>query len=273
MRHARSRLLISAGLTLGLGLLFSAASAQNAAPQATATPTATGDKPVIAAGTVPDEATKAAVLTRLRELYGAQRVVDRIEVDAVVAPPNWSQHVVNMLGPDLQQVSAGKLEINGNAVRVSGQIGNEAQRQQVISTLATRLNSSYSVDGRGLRAGGGAKQTLLDQALADRIIEFQSGSATLTPVGTGILDQMAAAMRQIGSTRVQVIGHTDALGARDSNVALSMARAAAVKAYLEQNGVGAGNLSVQGLGPDQPVADNATVAGRARNRRIEFRVL
>lgn len=268
MRRVLPRLLLVTGLIVAIH----AAPAQAAAPAADLPPTADA-KPVVVAGAVPDEATKAAVLARLRELYGALRVVDRIEVGAVVAPPNWRKHVVNLLGPDLQQVSAGALEINGNAVRVGGQIDNEAQRQQLIGALATRLNSSYSVDGRGLRASGGAKQALLDQALADRIIEFRSGSATLTATGTAILDQMAAAMRPLGSTRVQVIGHTDSQGAHERNVALSLARAAAVKTYLQQRGVITGNLSVLGLGPDQPVADNATVDGRARNRRIEFRVL
>lgn len=267
MRRPLPRLFLGATLCASLAVATLAAHAQTPAP------VAAGAKPVVAAGSVPDEATKAAVLTRLRELYGAQRVVDRIEVDAVLAPPNWREHVVNLLGPDLQQVSGGQIEIKGNAVRVGGQVGNEAQRQQLISALATRLNNSYSVDGSGLRAGGGAQQVLLDQALADRIIEFQSGSATLTASGSAILDQMAAAMRPLGSTRVQVIGHTDSLGAHDRNVALSLARAAAVKTYLQQRGVATGNLSVLGLGPDQPVADNATVDGRARNRRIEFRVL
>ena len=120
---------------------------------------------------------------------------------------------------------------------------------------------------------GSGQQRVLDAALANRIIEFESGSATLAPQGRAILDEMAAAMRRIGTARVQIVGHTDAVGRRDSNVALSLARAGAVRAYLEQQGITAGNLSVQGLGPDQPVADNATPAGRARNRRIEFRVL
>lgn len=261
--------LISTG---ALGLAILAVQAQTALAPAPAAAAAPG-KPVTAAGVVPDEATKAAVLARLRELYGAERVIDRIEVDAVVAPPNWRQHVVGMLGPGLQQVSPGQLQVSGNAVRLSGQIGNEALRQQLISDIATKLNSSYSVDGRALRAGDGAKQGVLDKALADRIIEFQSGSATLTPLGTGILDEMAAAMRQLGNTRVQVIGHTDSQGAREKNVALSLARAGAVKSYLEQRGVAAGSLTVHGFGPDQPVADNASAEGRARNRRIEFRVL
>ena len=84
---------------------------------------------------------------------------------------------------------------------------------------------------------------------------------------------MAAAMKQIGSAKVMVIGHTDSQGDRGKNIELSMQRAIAVKNYLQQSGVAPGNLSVQGLGPDLPVADNATANGRARNRRIEFRVM
>ena len=241
------------------------ASAQVAAPVAAA-------KPVIAAGTVPDEATKAAVLERLHALYGAQRVVDRIQVEAVVAPPNWRERVVAMLGPDLQQVSGGELKIDGNSVRISGQVGNEAERQQVASALASAAGPSYLVKN-ALRGGGNREQDLLDQALADRIIEFQSGSATLAPAGRAILDEMVVALKQVGGQQVQVIGHTDDVGARAANVALSLQRAIAVKAYLEQHGVAAANLSVQGFGPDRPIADNATDQGRARNRRIEFRVL
>lgn len=259
---------LAALLALGFSAAFVATpvAAQVAAASVDAT------KPVIAAGTVPEEATKAAVLGRLRELYGAQRVVDRIEVDAVIAPPNWRERVVAMLGPDLQQVSGGELKIDGNSVRITGQVGNEAERQQVTSALATAAGPSYLVKN-ALRGGGNAKQDLLDQALADRIIEFQSGSATLTPAGTAILNEMVVALQQVGDQQVQVIGHTDDVGRREANVALSLQRAIAVKAYLEGHGVAADNLSVQGFGPDRPIADNTTDAGRARNRRIEFRVL
>lgn len=234
---------------------------------------ASGEAPVVASGTVPDEATKSAVLTRLRALYGADRVVDRITVDSVLAPPNWREHVVAMLGPSLQQVEGGKLEVIGNDVTIGGTVGNEAQRQQIASDLAVALNATYQVTNTLQAAGTAAQQDLLDQALAGRIIEFESGSAQLTAGGRMILDEMAAALQQIGERQVQIIGHTDDVGRREANVTLSMDRAIAVKRYLEQSGVPAANLSVQGLGPDRPVADNATAEGRARNRRIEFRVL
>jgi len=231
-----------------------------------------GSAPVVAAGTVPDEATRAAVLARLHELYGAGRVVDRIEVDAVVAPANWGERVTGMLDPVIKDVSGGELVIDGSSVRISGQVANEARRQQVASMLATAAGPGYQVRN-ALRAGGGDSQAVLDQALADRIIEFRSGSAELAPGGRAILDEMAAALVEIGDRQVQVIGHTDSVGAREANVALSLQRAIAVKAYLEAAGVGADNLSVQGFGPDRPVAPNDTDEGRARNRRIEFRVL
>lgn len=231
-----------------------------------------GQAPVIAAGTVPDEATRAAVLARLHGIYGAARVVDRIEVDAVVAPANWSERVAGMLDPALKGVSGGELAIDGSSVRISGRVANEAQRQQLASVLATAAGPGYQVRN-ALTAEAGDSQAVLDQALADRIIEFRSGSAELTPGGRAILDEMAAALADIGDQQVQVVGHTDSVGARQANVTLSLQRAIAVKAYLEAAGVDADTLGVQGFGPDRPVADNATDEGRARNRRIEFRVL
>lgn len=251
------------------GLLFAVTvHAQTAVSAADA-----GAKPVIAKGLVPDEATKQAVLARLREIYGSGRVVDSIEVGSVVAPPNWREKVVSMIAPDLQQVSSGELEINGNAVRVSGNVDNELQRQQVVSGLATRINNqTYSVDGKLLKVN--AKPVALNDKLKGRIIEFESGSATLKPTAIPILDEMAAAIKAIGGRPVQVIGHTDNSGNRIANVNLSLMRAEAVKNYLvQQRGISADTLIVRGSGPDQPVADNTTPEGRSRNRRIEFKEL
>ena len=87
-----------------------------------------------------------------------------------------------------------------------------------------------------------------------------------------LLDEMAQVMVRFKERRFEVIGHTDAQGARAANVALSLARAQAVKNYLVAKGLPADRLNTSGQGPDRPVASNDTEAGRARNRRIEFRV-
>jgi OOP family OmpA-OmpF porin len=117
------------------------------------------------------------------------------------------------------------------------------------------------------------QQDVLDKTLADRTIEFESGSANITPSGMTILDEMVVAMRGMGPQKFEVVGHTDNIGSRAYNLALSDARAAAVKNYLAGKGIDPAAISTRGEGPDQPVASNATAEGRARNRRIEFRVL
>lgn len=230
---------------------------------------APAQRPVVAEGVVADQATKARILEKLRGVYGAERVVDRIQVEAIATPPNWGDYVTGMITPSLQQVSAGQLDVNGQSVRISGQVANEQQRQQLASDLSLASNTAYTVTN-GLKLGA-SEQSVLDQTLANRIIEFRSGSAQLTPLGAGILDEMAVKLAQM-QARVVVVGHTDDVGNRESNLMLSRARALAVKNYLVNKGIVAARLDVLGKGPDEPVVANDSEDGRARNRRIEFRI-
>ena len=113
----------------------------------------------------------------------------------------------------------------------------------------------------------------MDKALANRIVEFQSGSAVLTPAGQSILNEISIALNKVGGRSVRIIGHTDDQGIAATNLALSLARANAVKTYLTEKGLHAESLTTQGLGSTKPIADNTTEDGRRRNRRIEFDVL
>jgi OmpA-OmpF porin, OOP family len=225
---------------------------------------------VVVGGKVPDEATKAAVLQKLRDTYGATNVVDQIEVGDVATPPNWSANVQKLIGPSLKQISKGQLKIDGTQIEMKGEVGNEAQRQQIASDMATALNPTYTIRN-GLRVSA-SEQGLLDQTLANRTIEFETGSATLAPEGKQILDQMSAVLAKMPNRTVDIIGHTDNSGSRASNIALSQARADAVKGYLVTKGIAPQQMTTTGVGPDQPIASNDTNDGRARNRRIEFRV-
>lgn len=227
---------------------------------------------VIVSGTVPDEATRAAILGKVREVYGADRVVDQLGIGNLVAPPNWAQQVQKIVTPDLRRISQGELKINGNQIDLLGTVANEATRQELPSAMSTALaNNTYRIRN-GLRVGEPAQKTL-DDALANRIVEFEPGNAALTPAGQQVLDSLIPVLQQFQGRRFQVTGHTDADGSRQRNIALSAERAQAVKAYLVQRGIAAATLSTQGAGPDKPLASNATPEGRARNRRIEFRVL
>ncbi|WP_199671531.1 OmpA family protein [Salinisphaera sp. Q1T1-3] len=225
---------------------------------------------VVVTGVVPDQATKAAVLERLRALYGKERVIDEVTVGNVVAPPNWSTYLSRMLVPDLTDVSRGRLVINGNSATIEGDVGNEAQRQTVVSNMAKQLNPSYSIENN--LAVGSSKQEILDKALANRTITFETGSAELTDNGRQIVNEMAAALKKLDGRTVEIIGHTDNNGARQANLALSEARAQSVKQALVAKGIDADSLITLGAGEQRPIASNETPEGRARNRRIEFRI-
>ncbi|MBN3790543.1 OmpA family protein [Burkholderia sp. Ac-20353] len=255
-----------ASLTSGTAALPSAHPATIASPP----PANAAPGQVVAGGKVPDEATKAAVLQKLRDTYGATNVVDQIEVGDVATPPNWSANVQKLIGPQLKQISKGQLKIDGTQIEMKGEVHNEAQRQQIASDMANTLNPTYTIRN-GLRVSA-SEQGLLDQTLANRTIEFETGSATLTPQGKLILDQMAAALAKMPNRTIDLIGHTDNSGNRTSNIALSQARADAVKGYLITKGIASQQMTTTGVGPDQPIAPNDTADGRARNRRIEFRV-
>lgn len=232
---------------------------------------ALASSPIVVSGTVGDEAAKAALLARLRALYGAGRVVDQLAVGRVATPPNWNEHVARLIGPNLKLVTRGQLQVDGTSVSLRGDVASEAQRQQVAAELALGLDGGYTVNN-GLRVAA-SEQGMLDAALADRIIEFESGKATLADSGKLILDQMSAVLLRLKEKKIQVIGHTDNAGSRAGNLSLSQARAEAVKTYVAARGVSPDMIAVAGEGPDRPVADNATPEGRARNRRIEFKIV
>jgi len=225
---------------------------------------------ILIGGTVPDEATKAALLQKVHELYGPDIVADRIAIGAVSMPAGWTSYVQRLIAPNLKLVSKGQLKIDGNNVSIRGEVANEAQRQQIASDMATSLNPTYTVNN-GLRVSA-VEQEVLDDALGRRIIEFESGKAVIRPSGQAILDEMAAALQKVKNKKVEVIGHTDNTGLRDTNLALSLARAEAVRSYLAARSIDAARIMASGQGPDRPVVENSTAEGRARNRRIEFRV-
>ncbi|MES2017632.1 MAG: OmpA family protein [Pseudomonadota bacterium] len=248
-------------IALSLFLIAGAVNAQSVAPQ---------PGQVLVTGTVPDEASKASVLAKLREVYGPELVVDQITVGAVATPANWNGYVQKLITPDLKQITHGQLKIDGSSVSLKGEVANEVQRQKIASNVATSLNPTYTVNN-GLRVSA-ADQGVLDNTLANRTVEFESGKAALTPSGRAILDEMSAAMLKLKERKVDIIGHTDNVGLRATNQGLSQARAEAVKTYLASHGVKSDLMSASGQGADRPIASNSSTEGRARNRRIEFRL-
>ena len=103
-------------------------------------------------------------------------------------------------------------------------------------------------------------------------IEFDSDSAMLTADSNVQLDNIATILRAYPRAHVAVTGYTDSVGDDAANVVLSRARANTVAAKLTANGVQPERVHAEGYGSQKPMADNATEAGRAQNRRVELGV-
>jgi len=142
------------------------------------------------------------------------------------------------------------------------------------SVLGARLRASVlgshlraSVLGARLRAPG-VQATQAPEMPA--LILFETNQFSLKPAARESLAKLAGILLACPDLRLEVYGHTDSVGSDAYNQLLSEKRAAAVREYLVQQGLPVSSVAVMGFGKTQPVASNATAAGRQRNRRVEF---
>jgi outer membrane protein OmpA-like peptidoglycan-associated protein len=104
-------------------------------------------------------------------------------------------------------------------------------------------------------------------------IRFKKGKSEIDPACDPTMRYIAKLVKESPGFHVQVDGHTDNVGKPENNRKLSQARAEAVVKYLTgKKGVDPGRLSAKGWGDTQPIADNKTDKGRAKNRRVDFTV-
>ena len=106
---------------------------------------------------------------------------------------------------------------------------------------------------------------------ADTFFDFDK--SVLKPEGKAKLNDLVDKIKAINLEVIIAVGHTDAVGSDAYNQKLSMRRAQAVKAYLVSKGIEKSRIYTEGKGEKQPVADNKTKEGRAKNRRVEIEVV
>ena len=113
-------------------------------------------------------------------------------------------------------------------------------------------------------------RNLLQKAMQG--IEFETGKAIIKKSSYALLDEIATTFIENPSYIIEIQGHTDNVGNADMNKELSYKRANAVREYFISKGVDANRMTARGYGMEQPIADNNTKAGRAKNRRVQFEI-
>jgi OmpA-OmpF porin, OOP family len=104
-------------------------------------------------------------------------------------------------------------------------------------------------------------------------IFFETDRSTLLPTSLPELQRLASLLEKRPQLSISIEGHTDSLGTGEHNIALSKGRAEAVREYLVQHGIDQKRLLVEAFGSSKPLASNTSEEGRAKNRRVQFRVV
>jgi outer membrane protein OmpA-like peptidoglycan-associated protein len=102
---------------------------------------------------------------------------------------------------------------------------------------------------------------------------FESGKSVLTVSSYSEIDHLLNILQDDPKMRIEISGHTDKTGSEPINFKLSEARAKAVMDYLVKKGIAQSRIEYKGFGSLQPISDNTTPQGRAKNRRVEFKIL
>jgi OmpA-OmpF porin, OOP family len=217
-------------------------------------PTIIGGKPVTWEGrkyaidySIPDDAKPASMLQIVRNYEAAVKQVGG-----------------RVLGGDERRLAA-EIRRGPATTGVYVEAFNEGRRYTLVIVESGEMRQDVVADaaamGRDLAASG---RTIVHG------IHFDTGSAAIRPDSEAALVQMVALLQNSPSLKVFIVGHTDTVGALETNLRLSGARAEAVVKALAARGIAAERLQAFGAGPYAPVASNRDDEGRAKNRRVEL---
>lgn len=162
-------------------------------------------------------------------------------------------------------------------------IGDFSGNDDLIGAMADSSPCGSSIDAADIAGATALSNYVTESLLAPVAFEtytisattlFGFDDATLTPTGRAELGDLADYIKGMGMgvSGVEVTGHTCSIGTEGYNGRLSVRRATAVAQFLASQGVDPALIDVRGMGESQPVADNATEAGREQNRRVEVRI-
>ncbi len=237
----------------------------------------TKDGKVVLTGVLPDQATKDQLLAKAREVYGAENIVDNLTVEPKVGKPSWLASVLGLLPFTAKDVKNGGLSVEKNSISLTGQVITEEIKTKIYKDASvafpnTTINNLLTVGNATVTADQEAAQAQINEQIAGKVIEFDSGSDQLTTRGKAVLDELAPIFEKSPDTYFEVGGHTDSQGNDAANLQLSDRRAVTVKKYLVGKNLKAERFTTKGFGETQPIADNNTDEGRQKNRRITFTV-
>lgn len=243
------------------------------------------DGSVLLSGAVLNPTARQAIAAYAGALFGSAAVTDATRIDGRL-PEGWTARIMAgleamaPLAEGTLRVGETEVSLAGRTLAPDGALRAEAALAAAIGpdalvTVAVTYDAPAAAAATPVTAEPEPETCLAAAAAALEAaqIVFASGAAAIDPASAPTLDALATALKPCPSARFEFGGHTDDSGPADGNLVLSRKRAESVVGALADRGVPLAALVAAGYGETEPVADNGTEDGKARNRRISVRLL
>ena len=233
------------------------------------------DKAVELKGDVAGDDARAAIVTAASKAF-PDLPLTMVLVETPAAPPGFTRAAVKAIGL-LSFLAEGEATLSGTQVDFSGSALHPKAKTAFTASLSGGWPDGFSATAAAVEegpSGPGLDLAACEDSLHDvtetQAIEFEAGRADVAAHSRHQIDRVAHVALRCPDTLIAVAGHTDSDGSHEKNYGLSLNRARTVIDLLVADGVPAERFTALGYGESRPLASNGSLAGKARNRRIEF---
>lgn len=238
------------------------------------------DTLLVIEGRAAGQAEADALRLYARARFPATSVITRIQMIDTAVPADWhiatlaAVDALHLIADGTADLSPGRLIVSGvsPAPETAGRLHRDLEAALPTFDVSTSLTVDVPNAIQRLPLSDTACVGQMNRIIAEKPIEFSTGKATIETSSVELLELLAGVYSQCGSVEIAIAGHTDSKGTEEYNQRLSESRAEAVMDALIERGIPHSRLTALGLGEAEPLVSNETEDGRAKNRRIEFRL-
>ena len=230
------------------------------------------ERELLLEGYMPSIEAKRELLQLCSRHYKRRKIIDKIDI-ASGNPSLWNSFIFSLV-KEMKKLDVALVNIVDSRAQISGKVKTQKLKNEFISSLEY-FNKKYKILEHLVSMDEPIKvcQEQFNKLLKYQKIKFDIGKSTLKPESNILIQELVNISSLCPQAKLKIIGHTDSLGNNEANKKLSLERSKAVVSRLFQEGVLLKRMHASGRGESEPIANNSTKEGRAKNRRIEFKVI
>ncbi len=230
------------------------------------------DKDLIFKGYMPSKESIDKLFKSVTKNYPTFKIVKQVDIGRG-EPKEWESLVLE-ISLLLKKLDLGVVNIVDREITFSGKCQTTHQKNEILLYLEKFKKQGFVIKSRivAMDEANQVCQKKFNRLLSKDKIEFEAGKSIVKAKSQSLLKGLVDIYALCPNAKIEIVGHTDSMGDDKKNQELSEKRAKAVVAKLFQLGIPLEQMEAIGRGEREPLVDNATKEGRAKNRRIEFKV-